>query len=227
MATTKGSTTAAPIDDSANRAEIQQQITTALGTADTTSAQKVNTLGLIYKARLSRLNRAVTAAVGQYGADSTQAKQAKDAVTAQSLTISRVALLQKQQSTPTPQVSATGWVLQGRVYNSQLQPATRYTVFLVDSKKIFQETYSFAYTDDSGYFLINYAGTTAQDGTAPPQLYIEVANPKAQPVYLSTTAFSPTLGSTTYQNITLPEEERPLGNPPEAIRKTALPEGTT
>ncbi len=217
----------APVNDETNLAEARKQITSALGTADLTATQKVNTLSLIYQARLSGLNRAATAASAQYGASSTQAQQAQAAVTAQSTTISRLSILQKQQATPSPQVSANGWALQGRVYSSQWQPASRYTVFLVDSKKVFQEKYGFAYTDDTGYFLINYAGTPTPAGAAPPappQLYIEVANTKAQPVYLSTAVFSPALGSTTYQNITLPAGEQPLGDPPEAIRKVALPD---
>jgi hypothetical protein len=54
-------------------------------------------------------------------------------------------------------------------------------------------------------------------------LFIEIANANAQPVYLSKTAFQPTLGAATYQNITLPAGEAPIGDPPPAIRQIALP----
>ncbi len=54
-------------------------------------------------------------------------------------------------------------------------------------------------------------------------LFVEIANANAQPVYLSTTAFQPTLGAATYQNITLPAGEAPIGDPPPAIRRIALP----
>jgi hypothetical protein len=54
-------------------------------------------------------------------------------------------------------------------------------------------------------------------------LFVEIANSKAHPVYLAPTAFTPTIGSATYQNITLPVGEKPLGDPPQAIRAIALP----
>jgi hypothetical protein len=54
-------------------------------------------------------------------------------------------------------------------------------------------------------------------------LFVEIANANAQPVYLSKTAFQPTLGAATYQNITLPAGEAPIGDPPPAIRRIALP----
>ena len=54
-------------------------------------------------------------------------------------------------------------------------------------------------------------------------LFVEIANANAQPVYLSKTAFQRTLGAATYQNITLPAGEPPIGDPPPAIRQIALP----
>ena len=54
-------------------------------------------------------------------------------------------------------------------------------------------------------------------------LFVEIANANAQPVYLSKTAFQPTLGAATYQNITLPAGEPPIGDPPPEIRAIALP----
>jgi hypothetical protein len=57
----------------------------------------------------------------------------------------------------------------------------------------------------------------------PPQLFIEIANTNGQPVYLSKTVFHPTLGAATYQNITLPTGEQPIGDPRPAICGIALP----
>lgn len=57
----------------------------------------------------------------------------------------------------------------------------------------------------------------------PTDLFIEIANASGKPIYLSTDAFSPAPGSTTYQNITLPAGEKPIGDPPPFIRETALP----
>ena len=50
-----------------------------------------------------------------------------------------------------------GWALHGRVFNTQLQPISGLTVFLVDASKTYQQAYGFAYTDDTGYFLLNYS----------------------------------------------------------------------
>jgi hypothetical protein len=220
-----GSTTN-PTADAATASQAQQDFAAALATADSTAAQNVQAMGLGYQARLSGLKRAAAAAIKQYGATSSQAQQAQAAVTATSGTISRIAVFQKQQSAAAPSVSSTGWVLHGRVYDAQLQALSRHTVFLVDATKSYQEAYGFAYTDETGYFLINYAGPSkAPAGAAPaaPELYVEVVDTKAQPVYLATTVFSPAAGSATYQNITLTAGAQPLGDPPEAIRKVAIP----
>ena len=99
-----------------------------------------------------------------------------------------------------------------------MKPHAKYTVFLVDSQKTYQEAYGFAYTDDTGYFLFNVAG--AKDT---PPLFLAMTNTKGEPVYLSTTPLQPTPGSVTYQNIILPSGTQPLGDPPQAIRDVALP----
>ena len=123
-------------------------------------------------------------------------------------------------------------MLHGRVFDAQLQPVSGFTVFLVDGTKTYQQAYGFAYTDDSGYFLLNYAGPdpALQDksqAAAPAtqvQLFIEIANTKALPVFVSTTAFQPVEGAATYQNITLPDGDQPIGEPPHEIRDVALPQ---
>jgi hypothetical protein len=99
-----------------------------------------------------------------------------------------------------------------------LKPHAKYTVFLVDGQKTYQEAYGFAYTDDTGYFLFNVAGAKNT-----PRLFLAMTNTKGEPVYLSTTPFQPNPGSVTYQNITLPSGAQPLGDPPQAIRDIALP----
>jgi hypothetical protein len=56
-----------------------------------------------------------------------------------------------------------------------------------------------------------------------PELFIEVADAEAKPVYLSATAFPPVLGSATYQNVVLPAGGQALGDLPAEIRKVAIP----
>jgi hypothetical protein len=209
--TQPGSSTTSP-----TVAEINNSVASELSTADSAATQAVQSSSNIYNARLAQQTRAAASITARFGAGSPQAAAAEAKVTASKATVARVAILNQQVSAAAPQVSATGWALYGHVYNVQLQPVSAYTVFLVDAKKAYQSAYGFSYTDSTGYFLISFVGDPAASqspthespGTTafqtPPQLFIEIANSNALPVYLSTTAFQPTLGAATYQNVTLP-----------------------
>lgn len=203
--------------------QIHTQFTLTLAAADTNAAQSVQELKLVHQARLSQLSRTAASLKAQYGADDPQVKAAEAAVAATTATVARVAMVNQQLTTPVPQVAKNGWALQGRVFDSQLQPVSGFTVFLVDSQKAYQKDFGFAYTDKTGYFLLSFAGTATASQTAP-RLLVEVADSKGQPVYLSSTPFQPAAGSVTYQNVTLPPGNQPIGDPPEAIRQVALPE---
>jgi len=198
--------------------QIRETTAAALASADAGSSQTLLNLKMVHHARLSQLKRTADTLKKQLGPDDPSVKAAEAAVKVVSAKVARISVVHQQLDTPTPQVAANGWALHGRVYSSDLKPHTKYTVFLVDSQKTYQEAYGFAYTDDTGYFLFNVAG--AKD-TAP--LFLAMTNTKGEPVYLSTTPFQPALGSVTYQNITLPSGAQPLGDPPQAIRDVALP----
>jgi hypothetical protein len=208
---------------------IESGIGDALTSADSTAADNVQSLGLLQQAKLSRLTRSAATATAQYGASSTQATAALAAVAASKTTIARVAVVQQKVTTPAPAVASAGWALHGRVYDATLNPLARHSVFLVDSQKAYQSDYGFAYTDSTGYFLLNYAGpaaATKADASATSTasgLYLQIANTAAKPVYLSTTAFQPAAGSTTYQPVTLPAGEPALGDLPAEVRAVALP----
>jgi hypothetical protein len=219
-----------PLTSASLPAEVTSAVTQARKSADSTACQRIQTLGFVHQARLSQLNRTVATLTAQYGANSAQVKAAQAAVASAKVTIARLAMLKDQASTAVPPVTATGWALYGHIYNAQLQPVSAYTVFLVDGEKTYQQGYGFAYTDATGYFLLSYAGTQTQSqgqsqtqGEAAPQLFLEIANAKGQPIYLSATQFKPALGSATYQNVTLPSGEQPIGDPPQAIRNIAMP----
>jgi hypothetical protein len=218
-------------------AEINNSVASELSTADSTATQAVQILSNINNARLAQQTRNAASITARFGAGSPQAVAAEAVVTASKATVARVAIINQQVSTGTPQVPATGWALYGHVYNAQLRPVSAYTVFLVDAKNAYQSAYGFTYTDSTGYFLISFAGEPASSQsptressqpapTAPqtlPQLFIEIVNSNALPVYLSKTAFQPTVGAATYQNVTLPAGEAPIGDPPPEIRRIALP----
>ncbi len=108
-----------------------------------------------------------------------------------------------QSVRPSVQVAKTGWALQGRVVDAQMQPVAKFMVFLVDAESRYVEQYGSAYTDNTGYFLLNYAGDNGQAPTAT-QLFLEVTNTDGVRVYLSTTSFRPVYGTVSSQNITLP-----------------------
>jgi hypothetical protein len=216
--------------------ELQTQITSGLTTADGAVTQSTADLKLVHQARVANLTRTAAFLAKKYGATDPRVKAAQDAVAAGNITVARVSMTHQQLSTVAPQVAANGWSLYGRVFNSHLQPAAGYTVFLVDAQKTYQQTYGFSYTDSTGYFQIDYAGAKA--GTAPTgkstagakaaaaaalQVFVEIVNASAQPVYLNATAFQPVTGKATYQNIVLPVGEKPIGDPPAEIRAVAIP----
>ena len=213
-------TTPSSSANTSDASQAAEQLKTTLTAADSSVNQGIQTLGLVHQARLSQASRTVAALTAQYGANDPRVQAAKAAVTATKTTIARVSMVGQQAAAPTVQVAKAGWALQGHVFHAQLQPAAKFTVFLVDANKTFLQQYGFAYTDDTGYFLISYAG--GQAPSAPP-LFIEVANTDANPVYLSSTAFQPVLGAASFQNIVLPADGQPIGDPPEAIRAVALP----
>jgi hypothetical protein len=211
--------------------QVNSSVSTMLTAVDTISGNRIQNLSLVHQARVSRLTRTASSVAAQYGPQSPQATAAQEAVTAAQTMVARIDLEHQQITTTAPQVAAAGWALHGRVYNAQLRPVSGQTVFLVDSEKNYQSAYGFAYTDNTGYFLINFAGQTpapsgqiavASESSAQ-QLFIQVANANAKAVYLSSSAFQPRLGNAVYQKIFLPAGEPPLGDPPEAIRKVALP----
>jgi len=206
----------------ATASQAAEELKTALSSADNSVNQGIESLGRLHQARLSQATRAVATLTAQYGASDPRVKAAEASVTATKTTIARVSMVRQQVAAPAVQVSNTGWALQGRVLDAQLQPAAKFTVFLVDANKTYLQQYGFAYTNDTGYFLLDYAGDSAQ-ATAAAQLFIEVANTDANPVFLSSTAFQPVLGTATFQNIVLPAGGQPIGDPPQAIRDVALP----
>jgi hypothetical protein len=157
----------------------------------------------------------------QYGADSQQAVAAAAAVDSSKLLLARITQINLRVTLDAPTVATGGWSLYGHIYTSAGAPVSAYTVFLVDEQNAYQGAVGFSYTAADGSYALNYQ--PAGGAAALPQLYLQVANAKAQPVYLSTIAFAPKVGQATYQDVTLPAGEPVLGDPPAEIRATALP----
>jgi hypothetical protein len=202
-----------------NLSQLREQIASGLSEADVRAANTAGQLELVLQARVSRLTRNASALKAQYGPDDPAVKQAEAVASAGQTAARHAAAVKEQLATPAPQVSGRGWALHGRVFDSGLQPLAGYTVFLVDAEKTFQRAFGFAYTDKTGYFLINYPGGT---NTAA-GLFVEVADANGNPVYLSADPFAPEPGSATYQDIVLNANGKPIGNPPGPVRDVGLP----
>lgn len=203
-------------------AQLTEQLNSALSSADSLTAQSMQNFQLVHQARLSRMSRTAANLTAQYGANDPRVVSAEAAVSATTATIGRISVLNQQLTTAAPEVAAAGWAHHGRFYTAQLEPAAKLTVFLVDGQKAYQKQYSFSYTDETGYFLLNYAG--AADQSQPnEQLFLEVANQEGKAIYLSPVPFEPVLGTATYKAILLPAGEQPLGDPPQEIRNVAFP----
>ncbi len=216
----------------ANTAQIQSEISTLLSSSDSSATNRLQNLTLVHQARLTGLKRTAVALSVQPGVNPDLVKSAEAAATTAASTAAQIEVVSRQITTPAPKVAATGWALHGRVFDANLQPVPGFAVFLVDAQKAYKSQYGFAYVDSTGYFLLTYDGASQSRSGAeqPPatesadaQLFIEIANDKGQPVYLSSTAFQPVPGSATYENITLPSDSQPIGAPPKSIRKIALP----
>ena len=202
-------------------ATVTSNVTAALSAADNKTAQRLQTLGLVHQARVAQQTRTAASVTAKYGKSSPQAKAAAAAVTASKATVARLAVVSQQTTLAPPQVAAEGWALYGHVYHSQLQPAAAYTVFLVDANQTYQRAIGFAYTASDGSFQLSFSGAEKTALSSP--LFLEVVNTKAQPVYLSATAFQPQIGKATYLDVTLPAGEPALGDPPADIRAVAIP----
>lgn len=214
--------------------DIGDQVTSNLASADNLAAQRVGTLMWVHQARAAQLSRTAATLKAQYGPNDPGVKSAEAAVVAAKADAARVAAVHQQVTTPEPQVSPSGWALHGRVFDVELKPVSDFTVFLVDAAKAYQQAYGFAYTDDTGYFLLNYTDSdpasrdkSATATQAQPKLFVEITDRRARPVYLSSTAFQPVLGRATYQNIILPADDQAIGAPPAQIRAVALPKRKT
>lgn len=221
--------------------ELTGELESNLKSADSLAAQRVQSLQSVYQARTSRLSRELDALNAEKAPDG-DIKAAQAAVDAATFAAGRAGMVNLQLANTEPEVAQAGWALHGRVFDSNLKPLSGFTVFLVDAQKSYQQAYGFAFTDDTGYFLINYSGpptstkagsksTQPQSATSPAsqqsqptsQLFLEIVDTNAQPVYLSDTSFQPVMGGATYQSVTLAPGNRPIGDPPQEIRDIAMP----
>lgn len=214
-----------PKTDETIPAELQDAANASYVQADSIAAMRLGHLETLQKARSAQASRIAARIGATCGVNSDAAKAAKTLAGWATKAAAQVAILRQQVSTPMPKVSASGWALHGRIFDVDFKPAASRTVFLVDGKQAYRSDYGFAYTDASGYFLLNIADIGESESAA--DIFVEVANAKGKPVLLSSQSLTPMRGKATYQNIALPAGEKPIGDPPAAIRRSALPKVKT
>ena len=212
---------------SSSATSIGNDLSEALKAADGAVQDGVQALQQVHQARLTQANRTYAALKAQYGDNDPRVQAAQAAVQAGQMTVSRVSVLRQQMATPAVQAPQSGWVLQGRVLDADLKAQGRFTVFFVDDKKVFLRQYGFTYTDETGYFELQFGSTSSQPEAAATPLFIEVVNTDAKPVYLSPSPFQPQIGAASFVNIVLAPGGEPIGDPPPEIRSIALPKGQT
>lgn len=200
---------------------LRASLTEAFAQADEAAAGRVQQLQKVYQARASQFARIAADVKTQPGGNEADVTRAEAAVSSATAVSSQLGLVHRQVATPEPTVPAQGWVLHGRVFSAvsdtELLPVSGFTVYLVDAAKTYRQSSGFAYTDESGYFLLKHEGDA--DKPRAIELFVQVADLKARPVYVSATAFDPVSGRATYQNIILREGSAPLGEPPADVRK--------
>jgi hypothetical protein len=217
-------------DTPPDMSDLGNQVANNLASGDTIAARRVETLIWVHQARAAQLSRTAATLKAQSGPNDPGVKSAEAAVAAANADAARVAIVHQQVTTPEPRVTSSGWALHGRVFDPEFKPVSGFTLFLVDAAKAYQQAFGFAYTDDTGYFVLNYPGsdpsTREKSATATqtqPELFVEITDRKERPVYLGPTAFQPVLGNAIYQNIFLSADDQAIGDPPAQIRAVALP----
>ncbi len=211
------------LHDTAITSDPLEKINGAVDQVDTTSADRVQQLSGIHRARLAQATRIAATITAQSGAGSTKAKAAQAAVTGLVASVTRIAMLKQQISVQPPAVTATGWALYGIVNNSSNAPVSAYSLYFVDSTNTYQNAFGVAYTAADGSFQLVYPGPAAGEGAPTTQLFLQISNASGDPVYSSPTAFTPTPGVATYQVITLPAGEKPIGVLPVVFRGITIP----
>lgn len=209
--------------DTAITSDPVEKLNSGVNSFDTLSASRIQQLSVTHQARLAQYTRIAAIVTLQSGASSPQAVAANAAVTTSQTTVTRIAMYKRQITASAPAVTATGWALYGTVYNSSNTPVSAYSLYFVDSTNTFQNTFGTAYTAADGSFQIVYAGPPAGQAAPTSALFVQVCNAAGDPVYTSPTAFTPSVGAATYQVITLPAGEKPIGRLPIVFREISLP----
>jgi|ERR1700688_554727 len=188
---------------------------------DSQTAQQFTGLAQIRQARVNQLQREATSLTKAYGANDPGVQAVQASLKNEQTFASRLGVVSTTTSLTPPVAPANGWVIYGQVRNADLTPAPQLTVFLADEARAWLRKYAYAFTDETGYFTLNYAppatARTARQTVAgePGSLsaYLEVSNPTCKLMYLDASTMSIAVGAVVYRDIVL-SADVPLGTPP-------------
>lgn len=200
-----------------------EKMKNAVDQVDTTSANRVQQLSNIHQARLAQVTRIAATVTKRSGPNSALAKSAQAAVTTTEANLTQISLIKQQVSVQPPAVTATGWALYGVVNNSSNSPVSAYSLYFVDSTNTFQNAFGTAYTGSDGSFQLVYPGPDKGEKAPTTELYLQVVNASGDPIYTTPNSFAVTPGVATYQLVTLPAGEKPIGILPIVFRGITIP----
>ena len=194
------------------------------GYADSVAADGVQQQLWIYRARSAQRSRTATDLKSQYGANDSGVQLAEAALAASQAVSAQVAIAHRQITTPAPNVPSNGWALYGVVCDAAGNPVPRLTVFLVDASKTYQSTYGYAYTDDTGQFVLSYektkdAAAASAPGKDETALFVEISDQKGRTVYSGETPVQTVTGVAMRFGVVLPAGDAALGEPPAGAPK--------
>jgi len=166
MATTKTSKTAAPA--STTLTAVQQTLDPVTASITAQVPQQFATMAAVRQARINLFQRQLTALQSQPGANAQTVATLQSSIQSQKLSLAALSAVNTQAATPAPPVPAHGWVLYGRITDTNSQPVPKLTVSLTNQERTWLRQYGYAFTDANGNFSLTYApASAAGTGTVP------------------------------------------------------------
>jgi hypothetical protein len=194
---------------------------------DTENAQQLTNLAFVRQGRVNQLQREAAALATEFGAADAAVVTLNDSIKVQQSLTSVLGATRDIAATPSVTVPKNGWVLQGHIRDGGLSPIATLSVCLVDEQKNFLSAYGYAYTDDTGYYIITYTPDPAAPTPSPLTAYLEVLNSSSQAIYIDAASFTLNPGTNLTRDLML-ASQTPLGTPPGTTpTKTPKPKRST
>lgn len=189
---------------------------------DPQTAQQLTGLTQIRQARLSQQQRQAATLATEFGADDADVVTLNASIGVQQSFSSVLGVARDIATIAAPTVPTNGWALHGHIRDNKLQPIATLTVCLADEQKNFLSAYGYAYTDDTGYYMITYTPDPSTPAPAPLSAYLEILNSSGQAIYIDSAAFTLNPGTSLLRDLML-TSQTPLGGPPPGTPPVKIP----